>query len=298
MPLTLRQQSKRNNTASEDDVESSKCGTCNKLVRKNDQAGGLQCDICNFWFHAKTCQKLSQLKYDALIEDDDEASALQWYCDRCRVVAKGVMQNITTLTKRLDDLSSDLQNIKDQQTNLESSASITKTGVTKNTTDIRGLANDVVRLDKRIDMVSSESDEIYKRRSNIVIRGLPENNEVDIKDLVISVISEIGKPEIGDIRVSRIGDRRDDGNPRPVRVFLQSETVRDEILNCASKLKNMTSNDLLFDPKRVFISKDLTRLQRQRAFDNRRYRRYNNRIRQLETRTGQPGGVQPPQNEN
>ena len=51
------------------------CGICHNLVNSNHKA--IQCDICNFWIHAK-CNTISITEYQNL-----QVSADTWFCKKC-----------------------------------------------------------------------------------------------------------------------------------------------------------------------------------------------------------------------
>ena len=55
----------------------SPCGICHKNVNKNQKA--IQCNECNFWFHAK-CEKISDLEYKILCDQPDN---IPWFCVNC-----------------------------------------------------------------------------------------------------------------------------------------------------------------------------------------------------------------------
>ncbi len=286
--------------------EPTNCGTCKQPVITDDPNGGIQCDICNFWFHATSCQKMSQLRYSALNEEHDDNS-LHWYCDRCRVSAKKMLTSLTTISHDIDLLKVDVAQLKTSQDDTNAAATLTRTDVATNRNDIKGLAADIVRLDKKLDHVSTEAQEIDIRKANIVIRGLPESNTTDDATLVKKVLTTLGfnnndttpADVITPTTITRIGkvDITHD-NPRALRVILQTTAQRDKILDVSSSLKNVNSEGLPFDPNRVFISKDLTILQRQQAYEKRRHRRYNTRIQVLEQQATPgipPGGAANPQ---
>ena len=59
-----------------DENETCKISNCNRLVL-NDQEG-VQCDICDNWFH-RTCVEISKEEYK--LQKKNESS--QWFCGKC-----------------------------------------------------------------------------------------------------------------------------------------------------------------------------------------------------------------------
>ena len=68
---------------------SCQCGTCEKVVK--DHQNGLQCDMCDMWFHCG-CEKVSAEEYELLERSD---SVAQWFCSACR----GQVKNLTRENK-------------------------------------------------------------------------------------------------------------------------------------------------------------------------------------------------------
>ena len=58
--------------------DKSACGSCEGEVKSNQS--GLQCDMCDRWFHC-VCEKISSEEYKMLSR---EGSGTQWYCRPCR----------------------------------------------------------------------------------------------------------------------------------------------------------------------------------------------------------------------
>ena len=66
-----------------------KCGNCKKIVP--DGENGVECEICNNWFHA-SCEGLSMEVYAALVH-----TCIHWYCTSCNVRVVGIIKKVAKL---------------------------------------------------------------------------------------------------------------------------------------------------------------------------------------------------------
>ncbi len=96
------------------------------------------------------------------------------------------------------------------------------------------------------------------------------------------VTEAINAIEIQDvpIKVTRIGEKRNDGRSRSIRLSFDTEETKKYVLDKAKNMSKVQSEGLRFDPKSVFFSPDLTKLQRECAFLYRQKRRAKDRRRQ------------------
>jgi hypothetical protein len=72
------------------------CG-CGKRVEDVDN--GLQCEICEFWFHTK-CEKVSNETYKS-IQDNE---SIHWFCKDCNKGAAKVLRMVSKLQERQEKL--------------------------------------------------------------------------------------------------------------------------------------------------------------------------------------------------
>lgn len=132
--------------------------------------------------------------------------------------------------------------------------------------------NDVMAL------TSAVSDEISERKDkemNLVIQGLPEqeegegvtNAEAESKCLqnVCSLLESIEVPNPSISKAFRMG-KRQSGRPRTVKVICSTQETRQKALSNAKRLKNLPEGHV---NKKVFIRPDLTKLQRDIDFRRR-----------------------------
>jgi seryl-tRNA synthetase len=152
--------------------------------------------------------------------------------------------------------------------------SLINTSSIQSQNDIKGLTSDIVSMNDKIKYIISEPDEIEKRKSSIIIKGIPETPDEDIPRKVKQVLDVI-KVEDNPKFSRRLGEPREDKRSRPIRVIFEKEASKFEVLTKAKTLRDTPSDDLTFNPAVTFIAPDLTKLQREREYNKRVDRRRN-----------------------
>ena len=88
---------------------------------------------------------------------------------------------------------------------------------------------------KKIYMVRNESLEKSKRAKNIVVRGLPENNEKEDQDLASEMFKDIVCHQIEITSTTRLGRKEGEPKMRPLRVTLKNQETKNGILRKSAK---------------------------------------------------------------
>ena len=96
-----------------------KCVLCSKVVSGKDL--GVQCEICETWFHAK-CVDINSEVY-AFMEMNKN---IHWYCDRCNKSVAHVLEDVSKLKVRQDivdsklmDMSKEMEELKKDKVEIE-----------------------------------------------------------------------------------------------------------------------------------------------------------------------------------
>ena len=263
----------------EQEAATAKCGECKQAVTTTQT--GLQCEVCQDWFHTE-CQDMPLEVYSFLCES---GSSLHWYCRRCNKEVASMIAMMTKLQQRQDKIEgrqdkmeSVLENLKARQEKLE-----------KKTDDacnkMKGMQDEVVHvkratseLETKLDTVIeaklvtvkqsvkkdvSENLEIDKRKQNIVVHGMKEDDPMMTRTPAQTWM-EIAERIIGHglkldpmkhiVETHRIGSPSQD-KVRPLRIKLKSVESKIEVLKRAKCLKDVE------EYKKVYISPDLTRDQ-------------------------------------
>ena len=255
------------------------CGTCKNIVKVNEKA--MACNICKDWFHTK-CEGVRDELYDVLTQNN--LTAIHWFCTNCNKVANGIMTNIAKVLKTQEEIKNDIQAVKvdvsknvQDISNLEGSMASCTENVKQNTDDITSMASDLKQLSTQISDIISEPPEYEKRKMNTIISGLPENtNDNDSSNAQVTHVLNLLEVNCEFENVIRLGQLRADGKPRFVRVTFKTIKDKDSILSKAKTIKDKNPEGLPFVPQQVYISPDLTRLQRLKAYKARVARRAKN----------------------
>ena len=272
-----------------------KCQDCGKSVQDKDK--GLQCEVCDFWFHAK-CQNISEEAYKLLIDNE----AMHWYCSSCNRSVVNILktlagikswqektdQELLAVKKELASVKAELKAVglvaRSAETMVKATDTLAKATEVKLETvvesclvegidkSVESKVNDKVKVVKE-DV--AEAMEIERRKNNIVFHGIKDWKEAVVsldelgsRDLQRSpdqeVVEEILKAGLHldatrhIVEVQRIG-RYVEGKSRPLRVRVKTVEAKNEVLKRARDLKNVE------EFKHIFIAPDLTR--RQQAVD-------------------------------
>ena len=231
-----------------------KCPDCMNEVKDNEY--GLECDLCQKWYHIN-CQSIGKTVYNILNKRNDQ---IHWFCKDCNENAIDSIKHIQHVQKKVQTLESEVTNLK------LSNEKIIQRLEDLEKKDVRVLEDDNGNGDNTLGKkLEKKIEEIEKsqRILNLIVTNLPE---VEIND-ENSDVRSIDKKEMHEILKSlklrnntdldvmgRIGNRID-GKKRALRVSVKSLPEKFEILEKASKLRNI--------PKyhNVYISPDLTQQQ-------------------------------------
>ena len=255
------------------------CKIC-KLAFVDDSAEMMQCERCD-GATCIQCLNMDSNMYDLLKGRMD----LHWYCGVCDKQAMAAIRAdweieekcavyMSSITTRMDDMQKEIDCKADKAVVDNICADVI---ASKNL--IKGANDDIAKLSDRFDLLRYEAEEIQKRKKNLVIRGIPEfgkdTSDSDSDD--DSTLSDLGMSDIEackqlfrKIGVSatpkaayRLGKKNPDGKPRPLKVLLPSEEDKALALKKGPKVRDISPSDVCFDPTRVFISPDMTLLQRE-----------------------------------
>ena len=136
------------------------------------------------------------------------------------------------MTSRQDAVETALKQVEENvaaidakilQSNAQMSTLSANSKQTQNTED--GLTSDIKKLSGRIDNMLTESDEIAKRKTSVVVKGLMESEEVEDVALVTEALKAIEIQDVP-IKVTLIGEKRNDGRSRSIRMAFDTEETK------------------------------------------------------------------------
>lgn len=288
-----------------DKVNEDCCVDCGKEVLDSHQ--GVKCDACGFWHHAD-CEKVSDEVFDFLHSHGSEESVM-WYCRKCTVVCKGFMKLMNDILesqlrmeerleevfgsmgkkitetedamgRKMSELVEKLEMDKrseegdvpkdEPQQRIEAKVDALLETVSASKTDshyVHDCVEDAILV--KIAEEQEEAEEIRKRKSNVVIFGVPESAESDYEkrraddeDQLQTVLHLIKCDTTTVNKIVRMGKRPEqrDAKPRPMLVTMASEKQKDQVLARSKNLKRSGQEGM----DKVYIFQDLTPRQREK----------------------------------
>ena len=239
--------------------EEAPCFGCKKTLEKTEN--GVCCNFCEHWY-CLSCSKLKKAVYQALKASPDN---LMWFCSHCLTAFPGVkkmMLKMGSLEDRVDKLETRVEQIEKAPQNPDKKV------------------EHIVREEIR------EVQDIQSRKLNLVCFNLPESDQEMLEDRKMddvrqlqNIIDDDMQLIDSEIRIKnpiRLG-KKDDGQEtqkRPLMFSVDAFEVKREILKGNAKLKQHQDEM----KKKVFITPDLTKKQRDEAFKLREELRYRRNV--------------------
>ena len=231
-----------------------KCKTCSNKVSRSDK--GIQCEICDKWWHAK-CVKLSDEKYELMSDE-----LIHWYCSNCNGAASKLRKELIQIKKKQDELENKLKNFEKCVVKKEEVGQIVKEAIQREIDDpgsrLMSSIEEKVKEErydpvegasaaktsdfetaKKFRELMQEFDEAEKRKRNLIVHKLSEENEASIKDNLAEIFQVIddGFTTSSIKSCKRLVKKDATAKPRPLLVTL-TERLADSLITNARKLKN------------------------------------------------------------
>jgi hypothetical protein len=236
------------------------CGKCGEEVEEK----GLQCDACGKWVHCKCADMHDQL-YKAI--GKFKCSGIRWFCGSCGEAVGKFLGGLGGLGERQDKMEAEMVEIRKElegmkkeigKEQLNFSGALKKNLTQEEIDRDKGKPETVSgrAAERDFQMQVTEAMERDKRRKNIMIMGVPEQDEEKTKEFVKVLLDDLLKEEVEHTVIGRVG-RVDGAKVRPVRISIEKADMKRNILKHASLLKAETKYE------KVYVSPDLTRIQQE-----------------------------------
>ena len=110
-------------------------------------------------------------------------------------------------------------------------------------------------MDRQLYLLRNEQQEIEKRKTSVIIRGLPEAKEgkTDL-DLCNELLQLLEVNADDPKKASRLGKKPQDGSSSNLRLILANAEDRSTLLSKARSLVRADGTGYSFNPATVFIS--------------------------------------------
>ena len=239
------------------------CLKCNAHVKKNDHA--IQCTLCDIWVHQKcVVPEMSTETFNLLVAQVKQNGGTFWACISCRSFKAKLDKRLTLLERKVEDIDETVNGHDTSIKNLEKDVKELK----KNTSKAANAAEIQTVKDDASDAVLTELEEREKRKPNLIVHGIKEDEVADgrirksahlakLQSLVDSLNLEIQLST--SLRFSkRLGEKSDTSTkPRPLLLSFKNVNDKTSLLENSAKLKDLE------DWNSVTLVQDLTKKQRQ-----------------------------------
>ena len=225
------------NTPNSLNVQCKKCN--NKVLELNEftesKDESIQCDDCNMWFH-RPCSDLSSKEFDFLLNCD---KSILWKCTDCILNHGHENKRLTAIEQKLDLMTNLLNNLGMIEERIMGKVNdIVDKKINDN---IKILSEEKIenKIKIQVEEYIEEQNEIEKRKNNIILYNLAEENiESDlqsVKDIIqkttpelTAEIANIKKENI--IRLGKLSNSDSAPKPRPLKVTLPDTDFKDTVL--------------------------------------------------------------------
>jgi PHD-finger len=243
-----------------------KCKGCAEVVKKKDR--GVACDRCVKWYHIK-CGDITEELYRVLhsFNGDKLGTGLHWYCPECNNVANKFIVDEQGLNERQNRLEIEIEIMRKEMCEIKETcakrqrtyAEVAGNGgvACAGVGEVREERGRDAAEERKLEVQMREVLERDKRRNNLVVMGLGEEEEEQVTGKLIEKIIDELMPEVqvGFKIVGRIGKKGE--KARPVRIEVVEPAHKRRILSRAKNLKGID------EFKAIYVVADLTRVQQE-----------------------------------
>jgi len=244
------------------------CPKCNDI-----NEAMLQCERCENWFCAYTCvePKLNDDEYKFM-----KKMNCHWYCQECehqaiqavkydKEIEERCSAYLSKMTERVEKLEATLDMKADKAQVNENQATIESQNQ-----KLVGLSSCMSTLNEKLEEYRKDILDREARRNKLIIRGRKEDGREDTENLIKkceAIISALDKDKVlTNVKPNyamRLGKKRTDGKPRPIKMMLNSPEEAQRILRNAAYLKDCDEESVSFVPKEIHICPDLSKFERE-----------------------------------
>jgi PHD-finger len=242
------------------------CEGCGEVVKKKDK--GVACDMCVKWYHIR-CGDISEELYRVLngFSGDKLGTGLHWYCPECNSVANKFVAEEQGMKERQSRIEMELLSMKKEMIEIKETCAVrhrSYAGVAAHgavahvgVVEVREERGRDAVEERKLEVQMREVLERDKRRNNLVVMGLgEEENEQVTGKLIEKIIDELmPEVQVGFKMIGRIGRKGE--KARPVRIEMVEPAHKRRILTRAKNLKGID------EFKALYVVADLTRVQQE-----------------------------------
>lgn len=245
------------------------CPRC--LLEVSSTERWIKCDICVQHYHQR-CSDMSIKTFDKYLTLVDVTG---WVCAECKQSAQTSFSRLNSavsrLTEEIADIRTELEKMKSMQS-FERNINTEPLSQQQIDNTIPSSSPDDDEREMRTTLIIERTlNDAAKRRSNVVIIGLPEDNRHGDRHEFLQLCENnlSVKPAVAERDCIRLGKKMQ-GKPRKMLIRLRSEDLASSLLHEASRLRNSTDPYIAAN---VYINQDLSPAAAKLAYEDRVKRR-------------------------
>ena len=268
------------------------CGKCSKDFRRSEK--GMQCEICESWWHIK-CIGMSDETYKYLKKE--ECKDLHWFCTGCSNDAINNLKMLMNLHSKQEKMTTEMVTLKSSVQELEINVNNINIKVNKQDREMEGMLKkmkevgskletaldamgkvtpiagtetknmEVTKLvEQKITEIRNEQEDKRQRENKMIFFGIKEDGNLEAKQraaedrVMLIELFEIMKTKEEILSITRLG-RKKEGSCRPVLVEVQNEKMKWNIIGRAKLLRESKKGE------GIYITPDLTVQERKDALE-------------------------------
>ena len=263
-------------------INKESCKTCKESVTKKDK--GMMCDTCGCWYHCK-CIQMEDQAYNFY----KTYEKINWVCCKCIKEKKeenslydliaGMMKSNEEEKKahksEKNEMINMMKELNVKMTKMEEDQNIKMNKIFEQINKIEDKidekVNEKLKISEKeiLSKVNNEIDEKMerlKRRNNLIIYGMPECKNKGKEDMQRADVQNVEKllreleVTVSKLNMTRLGKNINvEGKPRPIKLDLENEGEKFNILKKAGKIKAVNTEEF----RKIILSGDLTLKQRE-----------------------------------
>ena len=279
--------------------EKTGCGKCSKDVRRSEK--GMQCEICESWWHIK-CIGMSDETYKYLKKE--ECKDLHWFCTGCSNDAVNNLKMLMNLHSKQEKMTTEMVTLKSSVQELEINVNNINIKVNKQDREMEGMLKKMKEVGSKLETALDAMGKVKEGNESITQIAGTETTTIEVTKLVEQKITEIrneqedkrqrenkmiffGIKEDGNLEAKQRAaedrvilielfeimktkeeilsitrlGRKKEGSCRPVLVEVQNEKMKWNIVGRAKLLRESKKGE------GIYISPDLTVQERKDALE-------------------------------
>lgn len=191
----------RNKTNAERAVNKSTCTNCKLKVCDDEK--GMQCDVCEYWYHAQ-CMEIPDEVYNFMTSDKASADLFDWTCYYCK-------RGYANIKKRLKTVEDDHKTMKSRQKDLDEGQEKLRMDMSTMKDDICELQDEVVNKLSIVSALETQVQEVA--RGPEVVNRLQEqvsSFETQLQERVSTIERQLQSLSPGTGDSASVGVKRGD----------------------------------------------------------------------------------------